>query len=102
MDSQPNIEAAKWDSTKAAEKAKGCPTDWHVVQSSRDGSYYCAPLHPDAATGEALGHWLAIPIAVVLIALWRWSGRRNRAHTAAGAYAFGATLGKRLKGLFGK
>jgi hypothetical protein len=43
MNSQPNSEAAKWDSTKAAEAAeaaKNCPTDWHVAQDSHNGTYY--------------------------------------------------------------
>lgn len=77
MNSQPNSEPVKWDPTEAAEAAKKCPTDWHVEQNSHSGQYYCAPNHPDAATGQALGYALAIPIAIVLMWLWRWSSRRN-------------------------
>jgi hypothetical protein len=79
MNSQPINEAAKWDDIQAAEAAKRCPTDWHVAQDARDGTYYCAPTHPDAV-GQLLGHWLAIPIVIVLMLLLRGARRWYRTH----------------------
>jgi hypothetical protein len=80
MNSQPNNEAAKWDDIQAAVVAKRCPTDWHVAQDARDGTYYCAPTHPDAAVGQLLGHWLAIPIVIVLMLLLHGARRWYRTH----------------------
>lgn len=62
--------------TQATEASRSCATDWHVAQDARDGTYYCAPTHPDAAVGQVLGHFLAIPIVIVLTLLLR--GARSR------------------------
>ena len=76
MDSQPNSAAPTWDAAKAAEAAKSCPTDWHVAQDARDGTYYCAPAHPDAAVGQGVGYALAIPIVIVVAWLVRRAGKK--------------------------
>lgn len=69
--------------TQAAETTRSCPTDWHVAQDTRDGTYYCAPTHPDTAVGQVLGHSLAIPIVIVLTLLLRGARRRDRGHKGA-------------------
>jgi hypothetical protein len=58
--------------------AKRCPPDWHVAQSTRDGTYYCAPNHPDAALGQGIGYALAIPIAIAVMYLLRGGRRKDQ------------------------
>jgi hypothetical protein len=57
--------------------AKRCPMDWHLAQDGRDGTYYCAPAHPDAAIGTVLGSSLAIPIAIVVLYLLRGARKKK-------------------------
>jgi hypothetical protein len=60
------------NSRSSGEVAAHCPIDWYVARDTRDGTYFCAPLHnPDAVLGQEFGQSLAIPLAIVLILLVR-------------------------------
>ena len=48
-----------------AQVAKSCPTNWHVEQDARDGTYHCVPANTEAAVGQAL----ALPIVIVAAVL---------------------------------
>jgi hypothetical protein len=77
MVSQPSNSAARSESGKVAEAARRCPTDWQLAQDDQ-GTFYCAPPDPDAATGELLGHWLGISIVIVVVAWLLLRARRRR------------------------
>jgi hypothetical protein len=68
---------SRMDSLTNEAAAKRCASDWHVAKDAHDGSYYCAPNHPEAATGQALGQFLAIPAVIVLTVLVRGVRRRR-------------------------
>jgi hypothetical protein len=66
------------NSQSSSAVAKSCPPDWHVAQDIHDGTYYCAPAHPDSAIAQGLAMPIVIVLAVVLGAAIRWDRARRR------------------------